>query len=671
MGIAADIAIILVAALAGGLAAQRLGQPLILGYILAGVLVGPSTGGVTVNDTHNIELLAEIGVALLLFALGLEFSLKDLQPVRRIALIGAPLQIGLSIAFGFGVGQLLFGWEWRTALWFGGLIALSSTMVTLKTLSSQGVLGTLASRVMIGMLIMQDLAVVPLMILLPALNDIEQSFPALGWAALRAVLFLVIMILVGTRLMPWLLRIIAGWRSRELFLVAVVALGVGIGYGTYLFGLSFAFGAFVAGIVLSESEYSHQALSDVIPLRDVFGMLFFVSVGMLLEPAFLFANLGLVLTTVTVVLLGKALIFGVITRAFGYGNSAPLVVGLGLFQVGEFSFVLARAGVSANAISHDLYTLTLATAVVTMALTPFVSRLAVPIYRRWRAYRPRETLSTFNLTSDHLRDHVIVAGYGRAGRAATMVMQRVGLEFVVIEIDQRTMEQAKSDGTPIIFGDATSPVMLEAAGVHTARLLLITLPDALNVQLIAERVQALTPNLTVVARAAGSEQLHALKRLGVQEVVQPELEAGLELVRQVLVQFHISPTDIQRFSDTVHQELYAPLYAAESADAAPSQTARLLQQLQHTSRSLRVDWITLPPESALAGQTLSEAAIRTRTGASIVAVLRQDVVAPNPSPDYRMAAGDMLAVLGTAEQERALRALIGQSRRNGAEEQSV
>jgi CPA2 family monovalent cation:H+ antiporter-2 len=284
----------------GGLIAQRLKQPLILGYILAGIAVGPYTGGVTVTEIHDIELLAEIGVALLLFALGLEFSLKELQPVRYVALIGTPLQILLTIAYGFGIGQWL-GWAWLPSLWLGGLICLSSTMVILKTLMSQGRLGTLSSRVMIGMLIVQDLTVVPLVIVLPELNNLEAGLPRVGWAVVKAALFLAVMIFVGTRVIPWLMKRIAGWNSRELFLLAVTAIGLGVGYGTYLFGLSFAFGAFVAGMVLSESDYGHQALSDIIPLRDIFGLLFFVSVGMLLDPAFLMANLGTILLLVLIV----------------------------------------------------------------------------------------------------------------------------------------------------------------------------------------------------------------------------------------------------------------------------------------------------------------------------------------------------------------------------------
>src|SRR3712207_4918895 len=261
MGIAGDIAIILVAALLGGLVAQRLGLPLILGYIVAGIVVGPNTGGPTVGEVHDIELLAEIGVALLLFTIGLHFSLDELAPVRRVALLGTTIQMGLTAAFGYGVG-LLLGFGWQEAVWFGAMLSLSSTAVVLKALSEQGVMGTLSSRVIIGMLIVQDLAVVPLIILLPELGNIGEGLSDLGVAVLRATIFIALMVIFGRRVFPWLMARIAAWNSRELFLISVVAIGLGVGYGTYLFGLSFAFGAFVAGMVLSQSDYSHQALAD-------------------------------------------------------------------------------------------------------------------------------------------------------------------------------------------------------------------------------------------------------------------------------------------------------------------------------------------------------------------------------------------------------------------------
>ena len=278
MGIAGDIALILVAALVGGIIAQRLGLPLILGYIVAGVAVGPNTIGPSVGETHDIELLAEIGVALLLFTIGLEFSLKELASVRKVALIGTPIQLALTMAFGYGLGQLL-GFGWQEAVWFGAILSVSSTAVVLKTLSEQGVMGTLSSKVIIGMLIVQDLAIVPMIILLPELGNIGQGLSEVGIAGVESAIFIAAMAIFGVRIFPWLMGRIVSWGSRELFLISVVAIGIGIGYGTYLFGLSFAFGAFVAGMVLSQSEYSHQALADVSPLRDVFTMLFFVSVG--------------------------------------------------------------------------------------------------------------------------------------------------------------------------------------------------------------------------------------------------------------------------------------------------------------------------------------------------------------------------------------------------------
>jgi CPA2 family monovalent cation:H+ antiporter-2 len=649
MGIAADIAIILVAALLGGFLAQRLKQPLLLGYIIAGVLVGPYTGGVTVTEIHDIELLAEIGVALLLFALGMEFNLKKLQRVRAIAFFGTPIQMILTIAVGYAIGRLL-GWSSYESIWFGALVSLSSTMVILKTLMAQGSLGNLSSRIMIGMLIVQDLAVVPLMLILPELNNLEQSLPSLGLAVLRAAAFLLVMVYGGTRIIPFLLKRIAQWNSRELFIIAIMALGLGVGYVTYLFGLSFAFGAFIAGMVLSESDYSHQALSDIVPLRDVFGMVFFVSVGMLLDPTFLLANLGLILLVVLLVSVAKALIFGGITRAFGYRDVAPFAVGLGLFQVGEFAFVLARVGLAEQALSADTYALVLATALITMILTPFATRATQPLAQwigRGRAAPAPERSEPI----EGLAEHIIIAGYGRVGRYTAELLKNLGLPFVVIELDDHINEQARAAGTPVIYGDASSPVVLEAASVHTARLLLITVSAAIDVELIARQVQQSNPALHVVARAARRAQIDVLRALGVHEVVQPEFEAGLEMVRQTLLHFGIAAAEIERLSDTVRNELYQPFQN-------PHSDASLLYRLRHARQTLEIEWFTLGADAPLIGRSIGNAAIRRHTGALIVSLLRDDAIHHNPAPEMILAAGDSLAVLGTPEQRDAFRRLL-------------
>jgi CPA2 family monovalent cation:H+ antiporter-2 len=449
MGIATDIILLIVVAFGCGLVLQRLGQPVVLGYIAAGVILGPHTGGVTVSNIEEIERLAEIGVALLLFALGLEFSLRDLLPVKRIALIGTPIQIIATVGLGFGIGQLT-GWGWKESLWLGACISLSSTMVILKTLMNQGWLGTLSSKVMIGILIVQDLAVVPLMIILPQLNNPAVGLPALGFAALKAAAFIAGMLLLGTRLLPRLMGHIAKLRSRELFLLAIAAIGLGIGYVTHLVGLSFAFGAFVAGIVLSESDYGHQALSDIIPLRDLFGLLFFASVGMLLDPKFLMTNLVEVVVLVLAVSFGKGIIFALLAKLFGYGNVIPLAVGLGLFQVGEFSFVLATVGVSTKSISHDLYALVLTTAILTMILTPVVSSQTARLYSLKKRLFKHEPLETLNIPETGLRRHAVIVGGGRMGARIARALKSFGLPLVVVELDHRRVQSAQADGLPVV-----------------------------------------------------------------------------------------------------------------------------------------------------------------------------------------------------------------------------
>ena len=649
MGISADIAIIVVAGLIGGLIAQRLKQPLLLGYILAGVMVGPYTIGPTVSDIRDIELLAEIGVALLLFALGLEFSLKELQPVRYIALIGTPIQIVLTMAVGFGIGQLL-GWNWFTSIWFGGLIAPSSTMVVLKTLMNQGRMGTLSSRVMIGITIVQDLAVVPLMIILPELNKPGVGLSVLGVAAIKAAIFLILMVVVGTRLLPWLVAYVARWNSRELFLVAITAVGLGIGYTTYLFGLSFAFGAFVAGIVLSESDYGRQALSDIIPLRDLFGLLFFVSVGMLLDPAFIIQNWSTILLVVALVSLGKALILSTLSFLFRYGNIVPFAIGLTLFQAGEFSFVLARVGVATNSIDQDLYALILTVSVITMLLTPILSGLAPRLYAVRQRFRKKEPLQTINLPQTGLHDHIVIVGNGQVGQYVARLLQRLKFGFVLLELDYRRLEQAKSARQPIVFGDASQEVVLTAANVSHARLILVTTTAIETTRAIVAQVRRLNPQVHIVARAGSVEMMQTLQEHDIYEAVQPEFEASLEMTRQALLHLDVSPTEIQKFTDSIRQMLYAPLYDEHKRYQA-------VAQLQHATRLLAVNWVGLASQSPLIGQTIETAAIRAKTGASIVGVLHEGTLVTNPERSYRFATGDMVAVMGSPEQIAAFQTL--------------
>ena len=639
MGIATDLILLVVTAFFSGLLMQRLGQPLILGYILTGIAFGPYTGGFALTSVHEIELLAEIGVALLLFALGLEFSLKDLKPVKKIALIGTPIQIILTIGMGYGIGQLM-GWDAKSSLWLGALVSLSSTMVLLKTLMNQGWLGTLSSKVMVGMLIVQDLAVVPLIVLLPMLND-----PSLGWisleiAILKTVVFLAGMILFGTRLLPLIMRYIAHLGSRELFLLAITAIGLGVGYLTYLVGLSFAFGAFVAGMVLSESDYGHQALSDIIPVRDLFGLLFFASVGMLLNPGFLLDHWKQVLMLVLIVSLGKGIIFALLARIFKYGNVVPLAVGLGLFQVGEFSFVLAQVGVSTNSISHEVYSLVLTTAIITMFLTPIISGQTAHLYALSKRWFQHEPLDTINYPKSGLRNHVIIVGGGRVGFRIAQVLKRLSVPMLIIELDQLRVERAKHADIPVIYGNASHEVVLEAAETPSARLLIITTPEVVIAQAIVENARKVNSEIQVVARAPGVEFLEEFKKLNISEVVIPEFEAGLEMARKALVHLHIPAAKIQHYTESLRQDLFASLFNENEED-------EILEQLQWAEHQFDLQWMLIKPGSVLVGKTIGESEIRTITASSVVGVIRDDVLEPNPDANFRFQANDRAAIIGT------------------------
>ncbi len=563
MELIADLTLVLVAALAGGLLAQRLRQPLIVGYIVAGVVVGPFTGGFTVAHVESVEQLAEIGVALLLFSLGLEVSFRQLAPVRAVAVGGAAIQLVLTIAVGVGLAEAL-GWSWRPAIWFGALIALSSTMVALKTLQAQGRVGTLSSRVMLGMLVVQDLAVVPLMIVLPELSRPAGGPLRVVLATARALLLLGLTVVVATRVVPRLMRGVARWNSRELFLIATTTVALGVGYAAWSFGLSLALGAFIAGLVVNESEYAHQALSDVIPLRDLFGMLFFVSVGMLLDPALVWRRIDTLLVVVAVVMLGKAAILAAVVRAFGYRRVTPLAVGLTLFQVGEFAFVLARVGVTVGAITDDLYALVLNTAVATMALTPAISGLTPWLYERVARRRSPEALQVLNIPDTGFSNHVVVAGAGRVGRTVAGALAELGLPCVLVELDVRRVEQARAPGRAVIYGDASQAVVLEAAGLGRASALIVTVPAYPDVRAIVRTARHLRENLTIVARAAGPAAVRDLRGLGVQEVISPEFEGAIQMTREAIEQLGVSQVDIERAAAAIRRRQYGDR-AGESA----------------------------------------------------------------------------------------------------------
>ncbi|MCF7902966.1 MAG: cation:proton antiporter [Candidatus Marinimicrobia bacterium] len=650
MGIAADIVIIVVAGLLGGLLAQRFRQPPLLGYILAGVLLGPHTGGLTVSNIHELERLAEIGVALMLMALGLEFSLKELKSVRRIALIGTPIQIVLTMGFGAGLGQLL-GFAWQDAIWLGAFIALSSTMVILKTLIQNGRMGTLSSRVMIGILLIQDLAIVPMLIILPELNNLQAGVSRLLVAVLESAIFLAVMIFLGTRILPRIIQYIARWNSRELFILSIAAIGLGIGYITYLIGLSFALGAFMAGLVLSESDHGHQALSEIVPLRDLFTLIFFTSVGMLLNPMFIVEHWEILLILVIAIMVGKGLIFYGLARVFRYHNVIPVALALTMFQVGEFSFLLAQVGYSRGLITQATFSMGLSLAVITMFMTPLVSRTIPAVYRYFIKRREEEEKpEALNFSENDLQGHVIIAGLGRVGLYVANVLRQVDHRLVAIELDQNRFERCKAEKIPLVYGDATSLHVLKAAGLEHAAMLVVTLPAIASTLSLVRHVKQIRPDLHIVARINSSEDREVLNQMGVYEIVQPEYEAALELTRQALLHLGLPGQEIQRFADQARITTN-PL----SFDQVEEQAA---EQLNAPLAHLNLHWLTIPPDSDLVGLTLRQSQIRARTGFSIIAIQRDHQVFPNPRASMELQINDRLGFLCTLDDSKKLQEVL-------------
>jgi CPA2 family monovalent cation:H+ antiporter-2 len=436
---------------------------------------------------------------------------------------------------------------------------------------------------------------------------------------------------------------VARWNSRELFILSITSIGLGIGYATYLVGLSFAFGAFVAGMVLSESDYGHQALSDIIPLRDIFGLLFFTSVGMLLDPAFLFQNWQQILLLVLIIALFKGLIFYALSSAFGYINIIPIAVSLSLFQVGEFSFVIARLAITSQAIDQKMYSLILAVSVMSMVFTPFVSALATPVYKLKKRFFKFEALQTENIPHSGLKDHIVIAGGGRVGQHIAAVLTKLDISFVIIELNHQRFMECKNSGFPVIFGDMSQPTALEVSRVIDAKLLLITAPSVLTTQSVVKQAHHLKPELHIIARAEGSDQARELYENGVYIAVLPEMEAGLEIARQALLHLEIPTPAIRKYTDTVRQHLYAPICQLNSDD-------QVMATLDDINTILEISWMKIGSGSPLILKSIKEAAVRSHTGASIVGIIHEDNFISNPSADYVFHEGDMVAIVGNQKE---------------------
>ena len=566
-----ELGVALALALLGGAVAIRLGQPPLVGYLAAGVIIGPFTPGF-VGDSQQISELAELGVVLLLFALGVEFSLRELTRVRRVVIPGALAQILITAVAGTAVAIPL-GLGLTEAAVIGSALAISSTLVVLKILTERGELDSLHGRTAIGWMVMQDLATIMLIAMLEPLAGADLAAPAL-FAVVRTAAFLVLAYLAGSRLLPWLLRTVSRLGSPELFLLTVFATALLAAFlSSAVFGLSLALGAFVAGTIVAESDLSHQAAGEITPFRDLFAVLFFVSVGMLLDPAAILDDWPALLALLGVAMLVKATVGAILGRLLGMPLRSAILLGATIGQVGEFSFLLAEQALSLGLLDARGYNLILGTAVASIVLTPLLVRGAAGLVARLEHRVPAAeppvpghaptTRGELALDQDEAagRPAIVVLGGGRVGRVVVRAVRARGFRCVVVDRDQRALDEPASLGAATLFGDAASLAILRRAGLDRARLLVVAIGDPLTARLAVERARAINPRLTVVSRVRGRAEAGTLRGLGVSRLADPEVEAALELARASLARMGVSGPEQVAITTGIRRRVYGDLGA--------------------------------------------------------------------------------------------------------------
>ncbi|HJT35398.1 MAG TPA: cation:proton antiporter, partial [Pirellulales bacterium] len=554
------------AALALGYLTHRLGLSPIVGYLLAGIVVGPASPGF-VADEHLAGQMAEVGVILLMFGVGLHFRVEDLLAVRKVALPGALLQIAAAAAVGAAVTRLA-GWTWSAAIVFGLSMSVASTVVLTRVLGERNALHTPLGHLAIGWLVVQDLFAVFALILLPPLfaggtTDVAHLAVFAGVAAVKIAALAVVVLVVGGRVIPWVLRRVAQQHSRELFTltVLVVALGNAVG-AARLFGVSMALGAFLAGMVVGRSDFSLRAATDALPMRDAFAVLFFVSIGMLFDPAFMLKSPGLVAATLAAVMIGTPLItFGVVS-VLGLSTHSALRMGLALGQIGEFSFILARLGTALGILPDDALHNIVAVSILSISLNPLVFRLADSLsswLRRGRAAAQLASAIEYESNrpeDDDGRHRAVVVGYGPVGRTLVRLLRENGIVTTIIEMNLKTVERLKAEGATVVYGDANHPETLCKAGVAQARALLLSASGLTEAKEIVRMARSLNPNIRILARSAYLRERAELRQVGANEVYAEEGEVALAMTESVLRKLGATPDQIDRERDRVRADLF-------------------------------------------------------------------------------------------------------------------
>ncbi|MBK9308032.1 MAG: cation:proton antiporter [Nitrospira sp.] len=625
--------------------------PSIAGFLVAGALAGPH-GLNLISDIETVQVLAEIGIVLLLFTIGIEFSLKHLASLRRLLLIAAPIQVGGVIAIALA-GGLLAGLPTPQAIFWGFLLSLSSTAIVLKALAASGDSDSPHGRATIGILVFQDLAVVPMILLTPILaSPSDGTLSSVLFTLGKSILVVVCIVAGAWFAVPKLLEHIVRSRSRELFLLTVIVMCLGIAWLTSLGGLSLALGAFIAGLVISESEYSHQAIAEVLPFRDSFNSLFFVSIGILMDWRILLEYPMVVIGLLIFVLLVKFVTGAAAVLAVSMPPRSAVMTGIALAQVGEFSFILAQVGQDDNLLSGAPYQIFLAVSVCSMIITPFLMQLSPHIGRRVEAIQrlrhwfPRQTAAhVLETEGRHLRikDHVIIVGYGLNGRNLARVLGETEVPYIALDLDGDTVRREAAHGLPLYYGDATNPNVLRHVKIENARVLVVAISDPFMARRAVQVARSLNPKIHIVVRTRYLRELEELHQLGADDVVPEEFETSIEIFALVLRTYNMPQDFVMRKAEQVRREGYALLRRSELPELAHHLRGGTLADVE-------VETCRIEEHSPAVGQTLLQLALRPKTGASIIALTRGGVTESNPSDKTKLFAGDIVVLLGSRDE---------------------
>jgi monovalent cation:H+ antiporter-2, CPA2 family len=636
-----DLVILVALAIPVVALAHRFKIPTVVGFLLTGIAIGPH-GLALIGQPESVRELAEVGVVLLLFAIGLELSLSRIIKLGRTVILGGGLQMIGTIGF---VALILFllAIPVRQGIFFGSLVALSSTAIVLKVLTERGELDSPQGRVVVAILLFQDLCVVPLMLLVPMLAGSTSTggSPALLQIAISLAVTTAL-VLVGRFAVPRVLERVAGLRNREIFTLCIVVIGLGAAYVTASFGLSLALGAFLAGLVISESEYGVQAMSDILPFRDTFSGIFFTSVGMLLDLQYVIAHPVLIVGATAAVVGLKALVAGGVVRALERSLEVSVVSALGVAQVGEFSFVLADVARPLNLFAGDTYQLFLGASVMSMLATPFIMQAAAPLARRLGRLGKNLAPAATEQAADKLADHVIIVGYGLNGRNLAKALKATSISYVILEQNGRVVRQARANGEPILFGDATRAEVLERVGIHRARVIVFAISAPAEERRGVAVARHLSPEIRIVVRTRYVSELEELEKLGADDVVPEEFETSLEIFARVLRMFGIPTGTIRKEVEAARGAHYGMLRGLSLPGLAPD-------ALRHLGVQAAIETVEVEPGSAAIGHSTISLSLREVTGCNLIAAVREGQAVHNPGGEFLFAPGDVVVMVGTTE----------------------